>query len=87
VLVGSSCQVVAAYHQTGCATPTLNPAFCPLQFKLVSTDVFDQFKVNGVMHSAVDVEYNAMHQGEQRGGTEKQAAGHVSASARLQLLP
>lgn len=39
---------------------TINPD--GKSFKLVSTDVFDQFKVNGVMPSAVDVEYNAMHQ-------------------------
>lgn len=34
-----------------------------MQFKQVSTDVFDQFKVNGVLDPAVDVEYNTLHQG------------------------
>lgn len=37
-------------------------ALC-MQFKQVSTDVFDQFKVNGVLDPAVDVEYNTLHQG------------------------
>lgn len=35
-----------------------------LQFKLLSNDVFDQFRVNGVLDPAVDVEFNALHPSE-----------------------
>jgi hypothetical protein len=38
--------------------------YCCLQFKLLSQDVFDQFKSSaGVMDPAVDVAYNALHAG------------------------
>jgi hypothetical protein len=42
---------------------TLLLVFC-LQFKLLSNDVFDQFRVNGVLDPAIDVEFNALHPGE-----------------------
>jgi hypothetical protein len=32
-----------------------------LQFKLMSHDVFDQFKTNGVLDPAVDVAFNPLH--------------------------
>jgi hypothetical protein len=35
-----------------------------LQFKLLSNDVFDQFRVNGALDPAIDVEFNALHPGE-----------------------
>jgi hypothetical protein len=37
---------------------------CTVQFKLVSKDVFDQFKKNGVLDPAVDVAYNPLHHGK-----------------------
>jgi hypothetical protein len=52
------------YASISCFGCELISNVSPAQFKLVSNDVFDQFKTNGVMDPAVDVAFNPLHHGK-----------------------